>query len=86
MSSAQWPGAPSLTNALNIARKLDFTQSVTPPCGEYLTSKKLHRGNHCEVLTAADGADGFKDLITIVDELEHVGAVKDWCEQATISC
>ena len=32
--------------------------------------------------TAADGADGFKDLLRIVDELEHVGAAKDWCEQA----
>ena len=32
--------------------------------------------------TAADGADGFKDLLRIVDELERAGAVKDWCEQA----
>ena len=32
--------------------------------------------------TAADGADGFKDLLRIVDELEGSGAVKDWCEQA----
>jgi len=32
--------------------------------------------------TAPDGADGFKDLLRIVDELERVGALKDWCEQA----
>jgi len=32
--------------------------------------------------TAADGADGFKDLLRIVDELERAGALKDWCEQA----
>ena len=32
--------------------------------------------------TAADGADGFKDLLRIVDELERAGALKDGCEQA----
>ncbi|KAL9962229.1 hypothetical protein ACROYT_G031311 [Oculina patagonica] len=32
--------------------------------------------------TAADGADGFKDLLRIVDELERVGAEKEWCTQA----
>ena len=32
--------------------------------------------------TAADGADGFDVLLRIVDELERVGAEKDWCVQA----
>ena len=31
--------------------------------------------------TAAEGADGFKDLLRIIDELERVGAEKDWCAQ-----
>jgi len=32
--------------------------------------------------TAADGADGFKHSLRIVDEIERAGALKDWCEQA----
>lgn len=32
--------------------------------------------------TAADGADGFEELMKIVDELEKVGANVDWCSQA----
>lgn len=32
--------------------------------------------------TVADGADGFKDLLRIVDKLESAGSVKDWYEQA----
>lgn len=31
--------------------------------------------------TAADGADGFKDMLRIVDELERVGAEREWCAQ-----
>ena len=32
--------------------------------------------------SAADGVDGFKDLLRIIDQLENIGAAKDWCEQA----
>ena len=28
--------------------------------------------------TAAKGANGFKDFIQIIDELERLGAEKDW--------
>ena len=31
--------------------------------------------------TAAEGADGFKDFLQIIDELERVGAEKDWCKE-----
>ena len=31
--------------------------------------------------TAAEGTDGFKDFFQIIDELERVGAEKDWCEE-----
>ena len=31
--------------------------------------------------TAADGVDGFEALHKIVDELEEVGANKEWCAQ-----
>ena len=30
--------------------------------------------------TAAEGVDGFKDFLQIIDELERVGAGKDWCK------
>ena len=30
--------------------------------------------------TAAEGKDGFKDFLQIIDELERVGAGKDWCK------
>ena len=29
--------------------------------------------------TAAEGADGVKDFLQIIDELERMGAEKDWC-------
>ena len=32
--------------------------------------------------TAAEGSDGFQELLRIVDELERVGAEKDWCVQS----
>ena len=31
--------------------------------------------------TAAEGADGSKDFLQIIDELESVGAEKDWCKE-----
>ena len=31
--------------------------------------------------TAAEGADGFKDFLQIIDELERVGEEKDWCKE-----
>ena len=44
--------------------------------------KRPHRGNHCRALqgldnTAAERADGFKDFLQIIDELERVGAEKE---------
>ena len=31
--------------------------------------------------TAAKGANGFKDFLQIIDELERLGAEKDWCKE-----
>ena len=31
--------------------------------------------------TATEGADGFQDFLQIIDELERVGAEKDWCKE-----
>ena len=31
--------------------------------------------------TAAQRVDGFKDFLQIIDELERVGAEKDWCKE-----
>ena len=30
---------------------------------------------------SAEGTDGFKDFLQIIDELERVGAEKDWCKE-----
>ena len=38
----------------------------------------FYRGLHD---TAAEGADGFKDFLQIIDELERVRAEKDWCKE-----
>ena len=40
----------------------------------FLRCMAFYRGLHD---TAADGADGFKDFLQIIDELESVGAEKD---------
>ena len=31
--------------------------------------------------TAAEGANGFKYFLQVIDELERVGAEKDWCKE-----
>ena len=31
--------------------------------------------------TAAKGANGFKDFLQVIDELERLGAEKDWCKE-----
>ena len=38
----------------------------------------FYRGLHD---TAAEGADGFKDFLQIIDELERLGAENDWCKE-----
>ena len=40
----------------------------------FLRCMAFYRGLHD---TAAEGADGFKDFLQIIDELESVGAEKD---------